>query len=155
MQPLKKYIQQKSENNCGPVAVYNFLVWANQNPRKTDLGIIRKLLGTTAKGTDLYSVLNFLNLFIEFHTIEYFSTRKVNKPLQTLQAGGCFFIVFDGGNNIPHIAFCRGIVNGKLALINAVKDRKELLITKAQFKNLLLNNQIAPIFITVRRNELQ
>jgi hypothetical protein len=151
MHSLRSYIQQKTENNCGPVSIYNFLVWAEQSPSKRDMQLIKKLLNTTERGTDLGSMLNFLNLFNEVYHIRHFSTRNISKPLHCLQAGGAFFIVFDGGDNIPHVAFCNGAHNGKISLINAVKDRKQLLITKTQFKNLLHNNQIIPIFITLRK----
>lgn len=152
MQPLLKYYKtQKDTYSCGPIALYNFLVWANLKPKLTDLSFLKKLLQTRpGKGTDFDLVLNFMSFFSLTHDINVHNTRSITRIMNVLHAGGSFLMVFDSGNGMAHIAFCRGIFDGKISLINAVRGKKDLRITKAQFKNMCLNNSVAPIFITMR-----
>lgn len=152
MPALNRYIVQDDMYSCGPTALYNFLVWAKLRPRRRDMTLLRKLCFTRPNsGTDFNSILNFMAMFAHVYDVRYFQTRSIVAPLDILRAGGSFMMVFDSGDaNISHIAFCRGIKNGKISIINAVSGKKELLLTKQQFKNVLLNNSSAPYFLSIR-----
>jgi len=148
---LKYYKTQQDTYSCGPVALYNFLVWAKLRPKLSDLAFLKKLLHTRPNhGTDFDLVLNFMSFFSLTHDINVYNTRSITKVMTALHAGGSFLMVFDGGDGLAHITFCRGIIDGKISLINAVKGKKDLRITKQQFKNMCLNNSVSPIFITMR-----
>lgn len=149
---LKKYAEQSDKHSCAPVALYNFLVWAKTNPVPSDLVFLSKLMrATPEQGTDFDLVLNFMRLFEGPFDINVYNTRSIIQAIKTVQNKGAFFVVYDSSDDTRgHIAFCRGIVNGKLSLINAVVGSKDLQITKQQFKNMCMNNSVAPIFITMR-----
>lgn len=135
------YLVQKTDYDCGPIALLNYLMWEGFDASEKDLKLVRKMVQTTKKGTqalNVYAAVMSMNPDTAFcigmkgwgMSMKHIRTRPLMIAYNVKTA---------------HILFA--VSYGKKVLLTNFTKNGHVVMTKKALKAFLKNSITSPIFI--------
>lgn len=135
------YLHQKTNYDCGPISVLNYLIYRGYAVTNADIPKMRKMLATTKRGTPIATIA----ATIATYNPEMEITQNRKTMIKHLVRRGAVLVTFQI-KGCDHIVLC--LKHGRSILIlNFAKNARHVVMTRVNFRKFLKKSTIKPIYI--------